>query len=654
MNIFKKRRPITPVTHPATLWWGIIGIIGLALMLPSLACKKEEEDILPPTVEITQPADGDTVSGYVTIIVKAIDEDSVESITLLIDDSQADEVEATSLAYEWNTLELEHLSTHTIYATSLDPAGNEGTSDTISVIVSHVGQRPAIPNLIGPSKGVQGEALTFKATTTDPNDDEVSFQFDWGDGSDLEWTGNVASGDTVTVSHTYDSLGVYQVRVKAKDVHGAYSEYSDSLSVEIIPPTIPGKIQVNSTPSGAEIWLDDTITAETTPALLEDILPGMYTVALRKEGYSDYDTTVAVFEGQTTVLNVTLEDIGELVWRYETGGEILSSPAISSGGMILFGSSDNKFYAVTSEGNWYGDFSTGFAVSSSPAVASDGKIYFGSDDVYIYALHSDIVKYWDYKTDGYVSSSPAIGSDAIYVGSGDDNLWALESDGDFIWKYTTGGDVASSPAIGTDGTIYVGSDGGSIYALNPADGSEKWTYSTGASVSSSPAIGSDGIIYFGSEDRYVYAINPSGSEKWSYRTDGKVNSSPAIGEDGTIYVGSDDKYLYALNPDGTLKWKYETGGYVRSSPAVGADGTIYFGSIDGFIYALRSDGTLKWRYETDDRIITSSPAIGSDGTIYCGSTDTYLYALSSDSYGLASSSWPKFCHDNRNTGKAGN
>jgi outer membrane protein assembly factor BamB len=648
MNFFKKRWPVT-------LRWGIIGIIGLALILPSLACKKEEEDILPPTVEITHPADGDTVSGYVTIIVKAIDEDSVESITLLIDGSKKDEVEATTLSYEWNTLQLEHLSTHTIYATSLDHAGNAGTSDTISVIVSHVGQRPAIPALTGPSKGVQGDTLTFKATTTDPNDDNISFQFDWGDGSGLEWTDYVASGDTITVKHAYDSVGNYEVRVKARDVHGAYSEYSDPLVVEIIPPTIPGSIQVNSVPVGAEIWLDGSSTGEITPALLEDILPGGYTVALRLEGYADYDTTVAVFEGQMTVVSATLEDIGELVWRYKTGGEILSSPAISSGGTIYVGSSDNKLHAVTSEGDPAGDFSTEFAVKSSPAVAADGKIYFGSDDVYIYALWPEIVMYWDYKTEGYVSSSPAIGSDGtIYVGSGDDNLWALESDGDFIWKYTTGGDVASSPAIGTDGTIFVGSDDNYLYAINP-DQSLKWSYPTGASVSSSPAIGSDGTIYFGSQDRYVYALNPAnGSEKWSYRTDGKVNSSPAIGEDGTVYVGSDDNHLYALNPaDGGLKWKYETGGFVRSSPAVGADGTIYFGSIDGYIYALRSDGTLKWRYATGDRIITSSPAIGSDGTIYGGSTDTYLYALSSDSYGLASSAWPKFCRNNRNTGRAG-
>jgi hypothetical protein len=48
--------------------------------------------------------------------------------------------------------------------------------------------------------------------------------------------------------------------------------------------------------------------------------------------------------------------------------------------------------------------------------------------------------------------------------------------------------------------------------------------------------------------------------------------------------------------------------------------------------------------------VSSSPAIGSDGTIYVGSNDGNLYAIYSDSSGLASSSWPKFRHDERNTG----
>lgn len=47
-----------------------------------------------------------------------------------------------------------------------------------------------------------------------------------------------------------------------------------------------------------------------------------------------------------------------------------------------------------------------------------------------------------------------------------------------------------------------------------------------------------------------------------------------------------------------------------------------------------------------------SPVIGSDGTIYVGSP-TGLYAFEGTSQGLASSAWPRFQHDNKNTGRIG-
>jgi len=642
MSVFKKE------------WrrWGALGVLAAVFLLMPLACGRDKE---PPVVTITAPADGGTVSGYVSITVEATDDDSVASVSFIIDDSLAGTLYQPPWEYEWNTLELEEGSTHTIKATALDPSDNEGESDPVTVTVMQPSKPPNTPGAPeGPPAGFVGDALTFRATTTDPDGDSISYQFDWGDETKSDWTDYVTSGEEMEVQKAFDSEGTYTVKVRAKDTYEVTSALSPGLTVVISPVSSTGSIQVNSVPTGAEIWLDGTNTGKTTNALLDKIAPGERTLSLRKEGYADYQATVTVVAEQTAEVNATLERIGEVIWQYETGGEIYSSPAIGSDGTVYVGSSDSKLYAFTPQGDWYWEYGTGLAVKSSPAVGSDGKIYFGSDDTYLHILHPEGVRYREYKTDGYISSSPALGSDGtIYVGCGDDNLWALTSEGKFKWKYITGGDVASSPAIGEDGTIYVGSDDSCLYAINP-DRTLKWSYKTGAKVQSSPAIGSDGTVYFGSQDGYVYALDPAdGNPKWSHKTGGKVNSSPAIGEDGTIYIGSDDDSLYALNPnDGNVKWSYGTAGFVRSAPAVGADGTIYFGSVDGYIYALRADGTLKWRYETGDAV-SSSPAIGADGTIYCGSMDHSLYALSSDSPGLASSPWPKFCHDSQNTGRAG-
>jgi outer membrane protein assembly factor BamB/S1-C subfamily serine protease len=233
---------------------------------------------------------------------------------------------------------------------------------------------------------------------------------------------------------------------------------------------------------------------------------------------------------------------------------------------------------------------------------------------------------WKFQAGDEIDSSPAIASDGtVYVGSDDGNIYAINPDGTLKWKYK-GGSYYSSLTIASDGTIYVGSGDHYLYALN-SNGTLKWKFQAGDAIFSSPAIAADGTIYLGSDDHYLYAINPGGTLKWKFKTDGWV-SFPAIDSDGTIYLGSWDHYLYAINPSGTLKWKFETGNFIDSSPAIGSDGTIYVGSKDGYLYAINPNGTLKWKYKGGSYYF--SPAIAADGTIYVGSWDHYLYAINPD------------------------
>ena len=115
------------------------------------------------------------------------------------------------------------------------------------------------------------------------------------------------------------------------------------------------------------------------------------------------------------------------------------------------------------------EFETGYHVVSSPAIGSDGTVYVGSTDNKLYAIDGQTgVKLWEFKTGFYVRSSPAIGSDGtVYVGSGDNCLYAINGkSGAKLWEFETGDEVLSSPAIGSDGTVYVGSLDNKLYAIN--------------------------------------------------------------------------------------------------------------------------------------------------------------------------------------------
>ncbi|MFI9176100.1 protein kinase domain-containing protein [Streptomyces lincolnensis] len=113
------------------------------------------------------------------------------------------------------------------------------------------------------------------------------------------------------------------------------------------------------------------------------------------------------------------------------------------------------------------------------------------------------------------------------------------------WTHTTGDEVRSSPTV-VDGTVYIGSDDCTVYALDAATGTPRWTHTTGSAVSSSPAV-VDGTVYVGGYDKKVYALDAAtGTPRWTHTTGSAVFSSPAV-VDGTVYVGGYDKKVYALD-----------------------------------------------------------------------------------------------------------
>jgi outer membrane protein assembly factor BamB len=355
------------------------------------------------------------------------------------------------------------------------------------------------------------------------------------------------------------------------------------------------------------------------------------------------------------IISLFSQTPGSIKWEFESDGGNVSSAAINSEGTIYVCFETNgKLYAINHDGTKKWEFLTGGSIYSSPSIGNDGTIYVGSHDNKLYAINTDGTKKWEFITGGRISYSAAIGADGtIYVSSSDSKLYAIRPDGTKKWEYLTGWDqVTSSPAIAADGTVYIRNR--LLIAIHP-DGTKKWEHALGIPTSSSPAIGGDGTIYIGSNVG-IFAINPDGTERWNFNAGQcRVESSPTIGTDGTIYFGGVDKLygvtdgkLYAINPDGTKKWDYLTGQAIWSSSAIGADGTIYVGSDR--LYALNSDGSKKWQSE-NGYVGQSSPTIGSDGTIYVKLAYSKLSAIYSTSNGLANSPWPKYKHDNFNTGQ---
>jgi len=92
------------------------------------------------------------------------------------------------------------------------------------IVIQGTNNAPSMPRIDGPISGEAGTAYFYDIVSTDPDDDEIKYLVDWGDG-DSDTTGLYDSGYTATVSHSWSESRSYTVRVKAIDEHGAESHW---------------------------------------------------------------------------------------------------------------------------------------------------------------------------------------------------------------------------------------------------------------------------------------------------------------------------------------------------------------------------------------------------------------------------------------------
>jgi chitodextrinase len=104
-------------------------------------------DTTPPTVSLSAPANGATVSGTVTVSANASDNVGVASVQFQLDGANLGSLDTTApYSISWNTANATNGS-HSLRAIAKDAAGNSTTSASVSVSVSNVAdtQAPSVP-----------------------------------------------------------------------------------------------------------------------------------------------------------------------------------------------------------------------------------------------------------------------------------------------------------------------------------------------------------------------------------------------------------------------------------------------------------------------------------------------------------------------------
>ena len=274
----------------------------------------------------------------------------------------------------------------------------------------------------------------------------------------------------------------------------------------------------------------------------------------------------------------------------------LSSPSVVQG-VVYVGSGDGNVYALDAgSGALRWKFHTGNVVHASPAVAN-GTLYIGSWDSWFYALDAATGKErWRFKTgeDDKISNQVGIQSSAlvtggmVYFGCRDSNLYALDAaTGQKRWVFDNKGSWVISTPIAVGRTLYFAtSDSGLFHAVDAKTGALEYSIDLHHWPTFSSPVVAGRTLYVGSNAGTLMAIDlDKHAPAWTFRTEGAERNAAAY----TKKSGEPD-YEKAFG-DGFYDdlvigvWKMMSVGAVLSSPAVDG-GTVYFGSADGNLYAI--------------------------------------------------------------------
>jgi hypothetical protein len=423
----------------------------------------------------------------------------------------------------------------------------------------------------------------------------------------------------------------------------------------------PATLIVDSTPAGAQIWLDGESTGLSTPQTIANLYAGLHVVDMRtSEGFNS-KATVSLPVGETTRVAA---EFPAVLWSYPDDTlEFYNTPTVSDNGMvyIVAGSAKtaNRYYLLSFDGagSWRWSVPVAAEMCSSPVIDDSGRILV-THSTAVAAFEADGSKLWEFAdTAGGFVTGIALGAGSTVYAAARRRVHALSRAGEEFWVCACPDSVVCRMAVAADGTVYALSRS-HLNAITP-EGSVRWSCPV-ATGQAGPGLAIDGVgnVYC-RKGQYFYCIGPDGLVRWKLEhSDTGQNTAPLVAADGLVLFNLEGRF-YALRPDGTVAWYLDDD--VRSAyggACLAADGSILLGGTgwgwpggdhDPGLFCLDAAGRLKWTFAPPPRQHWYTPVVA--GNVLLAAKENTLWALRLQ-VGAAAAPWPVFQHDARHTGRA--
>ncbi len=239
-----------------------------------------------------------------------------------------------------------------------------------------------------------------------------------------------------------------------------------------------------------------------------------------------------------------------------------------------------------------------------------------------------------------LSGGLTVSGEHVYVGTERGTLIALNAnDGEIAWTANAGGEVLSRPEV-SDGLVLVHTGNGLLQAFDTASGEQRWslnldTPSLSVRGESAPAVAMGAAFVGGDNGRVSAVMLGQGQIIWQQRisqTTGTteisrlndVDMTPVVA-DGRVYTIAYNGNLVAMDMrSGQILWKRDFG----SVNELVLDGeSLYVVDQDDNVYGLRAaDGVTMW---SQDKLLhrnLSAPEIF-NGYLVVGDGEGYLHWL---------------------------